>query len=333
MTAHLLRGQPDSRGMKYVLRVTDKDGDDADEGVSKKALNDVDSLFTEICRNIVKAELRLQGEVPQELYSHLSILSDGALAADARRFTDETLDYLGGPGHGTWMSDTYPDAVGRKRIARQVLELHRDLEGMKLVHGPEGEEREFSDLDTVWVTGIANAMTRAVNGGIMGVVVKNPQRRDHWALSDGESLIPLVFIAGTSRYSVDDFLNAGPVIAVGTVIRDEQDAITELRAVDNCYTFPGAVFLRAIASGRDVGLVYPLEGATGFYARNGTWYLKNDELAIEASGRSWNECVMAFHRAFVDLWNAHRDGTAEPNARIHGILDRMCPFEEGPADQ
>lgn len=318
--------------MKYVLRVTDQDGDDADASVSETVMADVGLLFTEICRNIVKAELRLQGEVPEELYGHLGILGDGALAADARRFMDETLDYLGGPGHGTWMSDTYPDAVGRKRIARRVLDIHRDLRGLTLLHGPEGEERGFSDLDTVWVTGIANAMTRAVNGGIMGVVVKNPQRRDHWALSDGESLTPLVFIAGTSRYSVDDFVSAGPVIAMGTVIRDERDGIVELRAVENCYTFPGAVFLRAIAPGRDLGLVGPLEGATGYYARNGTWYLRNDELAIEASGGSWNECVMAFHRAFVDLWTAHRDGTAEPNARIHAALDRICPFEEASGD-
>ena len=100
----------------YVVRVVSSVDPEilADESVSETVLSDIDRLFSEICRNIVRAELRLQGDVPEDLYTHLGIDSEGALAHDARRFLDETLDYLGGPSRGTWMS-VYPEFYGNGR--------------------------------------------------------------------------------------------------------------------------------------------------------------------------------------------------------------------------
>ena len=174
---------------------------------------------------------------------------------------------------------------------------------------------------------MAKAVTRAYNGGLMGKVVKDPRRKDHWAITNGDSTVPMSFVSSVSRYDQEDFAAAGPVIAMGTIVRDEDDAIVELRAVENCYTFPGAVFLRGIAPGRDVGLVYPLEGVPGYYARNSTWHLRCDELGLESSAGTWDECVLGFHRMFVDLWHSHRDGTADENPKIRALLDRMCPLD------
>lgn len=310
----------------YVLKVVRADGGDPDPTVSETALARVDELFTEICRNIVKAELRLQNEVPKELYVNVKLMDDGALAHDGRRFMDETLDYLGGASQGTWMSDTYPDVPGRKRIASMVLALSRTLDGHILLHGYGDEPPEFSGVDTIWVSGIAQAVTRAYNGSLMGVVVKDPGRRDHWAITDGTTMTPLIFVSGFSRYDVEDFAAAGPVIAQGTIIRDDDDALVELRTVENCFTFPVVLFLRAIAPGRDLGLVYPLEANPGYYARTRTWYLRCQDLGLEASGNCWDECVGAFHSMFIDLWEAHRDGRAEENPRMSELLNRMCPF-------
>ena len=316
----------------YVVRVVSSVDPEipADKSVSETVLSDVDRLFSEICRNIVRAELRLQGDVPEDLYTHLGIDSEGALAHDARRFLDETLDYLGGPSRGTWMSDNYPDVPGRKRVAGIVLDIFRDLDGCTLLHGYGDDLRGFSDIDAIWVTGMAKAVTRAYNGGLMGKVVKDPRRKDHWAITNGDSTVPMSFVSSVSRYDQEDFAAAGPVIAMGTIVRDEDDAIVELRAVENCYTFPGAVFLRGIAPGRDVGLVYPLEGVPGYYARNSTWHLRCDELGLESSAGTWDECVLGFHRKFVDLWHSHRDGTVPDNPKVRGLLDRMCPLDGGP---
>ncbi len=314
---------------KYVVKAVSSIDPEtpADDRVSEAVLSDVDRLFSEICRNIVRAELRLQGDVPGDLYAHLTVHSEGALAHDARRFLDETLDYLGGTSRGTWMNDNYPDILGRKRVAGAVLDVFRDLEGCTLLHGYEGDLHQFSDIDAIWVTGMAKMVTRAYNGGIMGVVVKDPRRKDHWAITSGASLVPMSFVSSISRYDQEDFSTAGPVIAMGTVVLDEDGGIAELRAVESCYTFPGAVFLRGIASGRDVGLVYPLEGVPSYYARNSSWYLRCEELALESSAGTWDECVIAFHGMFVELWHSHRDGTAPENQRIRGLLDRMCPFD------
>ena len=121
--------------------------------------------------------------------------------------------------------------------------------------------------------------------------------------------------------------SAGPVIAMGTIVRDDDDNIVEIKAVDNCYTFPGTVFLRGISAFGDIGLVYPLEGIPSYYARTGKWFLKCQGLGLEASADDWDDCVIEFHRRFVRLWRSHADGTAEDNARMHGLLDRMCPFD------
>lgn len=312
----------------YTLCVANADNHDvsAEPAVSERVLAAVDALFGEICRNIVSGELRLQGEVPEDLYNDADVLDDRDLSADARRMMDGTLDYLGGGTHGTWMDDTFPDVVGRKRVAARVLDVASALDGCVLIHGVEGEESVFSGVDTVWVRGMANAVVRATNGGLMGLVVKDPARRDHWALMRDDGLVPLIFKPGTSRYDIEDYAAAGPVIVTGTVIRDDDDHVVEIRTIENCYTFPGVVFLRGIGAGRDLGLVSALEAVPSYYQRGRRWYLRNLDLGIEAEGDTWDSCVMDFHRRFMDLWHSHSDGTAEANARIREMLDAMHPF-------
>ena len=312
----------------YVLKVVSGDDHekDADPSVAERVLADVDRLFTEICRNIIRGELRLQGDVPESLHSRVTLHGDGALAHDARRIMHETLTYLGGPARGTFMDDTFPDVIGRRSVASAVLDIHSDLEGNVLLHGPDDDVAAFSDINLVRVTEMAGVLTRAYNGGIMGIIVKDPKRRGHYAITSGNGLIPLIYVPTVPSYDREDFAAAGPVIAMGTVVRDEENRIVELRAVENCYTFPVAVFLRGISSEGDVGLVYPLEGIPSYYARTATWYLKCDELGLESSAKSWDECVIGFHRQFVSLWASYEDGTLD-NPKIRDILDMMRPPE------
>ena len=312
----------------YVLKVVSGDDHekDADPSVAEKVLTDVDRLFTEICRNIIRGELRLQGDVPESLHSRVTLHGEGALAHDARRIMHETLTYLGGPARGTFMDDTFPDVIGRRSVASAVLDIHSDLEGNVLLHGPDDDVAAFSDINLVRVTEMAGVLTRAYNGGIMGIIVKDPKRRGHNAITSGNGLIPLIYVPTVPSYDREDFAAAGPVIAMGTVVRDEENRIVELRAVENCYTFPVAVFLRGISSKGDVGLVYPLEGIPSYYARTATWYLKCDELGLESSAKSWDECVIGFHRQFVSLWASYEDGTLD-NPKIRDMLDMMRPPE------
>lgn len=312
----------------YVLKVVSGDDHekDADPSVAEKVLTDVDRLFTEICRNIIRGELRLQGDVPESLHSRVTLQGKGALAHDARRIMHETLTYLGGPARGTFMDDTFPDVIGRRSVASAVLDIHSDLEGNVLLHGPDDDVAAFSDINLVRVTEMAGVLTRAYNGGIMGIIVKDPKRRGHYAITSGNGLIPLIYVPTVPSYDREDFAAAGPVIAIGTVVRDEENRIVELRAVENCYTFPVAVFLRGISSEGDVGLVYPLEGIPSYYARTATWYLKCDELGLESSAKSWDECVIGFHRQFVSLWASYEDGTLD-NPKIRDLLDMMRPPE------
>lgn len=312
----------------YVLKVVSGDDHekDADPSVAEKVLTDVDRLFTEICRNIIRGELRLQGDVPESLHSRVTLQGEGALAHDARRIMHETLTYLGGPARGTFMDDTFPDVIGRRSVASAVLDIHSDLEGNVLLHGPDDDVAAFSDINLVRVTEMAGVLTRAYNGGIMGIIVKDPKRRGHYAITSGNGLIPLIYVPTVPSYDREDFAAAGPVIAMGTVVRDEENRIVELRAVENCYTFPVAVFLRGVSSEGDVGLVYPLEGIPSYYARTATWYLKCDELGLESSAKSWDECVIGFHRQFVSLWASYEDGTLD-NPKIRDLLDMMRPPE------
>ena len=312
----------------YVLKVVSGDDHekDADPSVAERVLANVDRLFTEICRNIIRGELRLQGDVPESLHSRVTLHGEGALAHDARRIMHETLTYLGGPARGTFMDDTFPDVIGRRSVASAVLDIHSDLEGSVLLHGPDDDVAAFSDINLVRVTEMAGVLTRAYNGGIMGIIVKDPKRRGHYAITSGNGLIPLIYVPTVPSYDREDFAAAGPVIAMGTVVRDEENRIVELRAVENCYTFPVAVFLRGISSEGDVGLVYPLEGIPSYYARTATWYLKCDELGLESSAKSWDECVIGFHRQFVSLWASYEDGTLD-NPKIRDMLDMMKPPE------
>lgn len=310
----------------YELRVVGPDGEDIAGQEADEAPAAFGRLFTEVCRNIVAGELRLQGDVPAGMYAGVRFDGPGDLAADARRLTDGALDYLGGGAKGTWMDDTFPDVMGRRRIASLVLGLAQALGGRSLVHGPEGSSTVFGDIDAVRVTGIAQGSARASNGGLMGLVVRDPSHRGRWALDRGGTRVPLTFRPGTSEYEVEGYSEAGPVIVTGTVIRDDSGAVTEIRAIENCYTFPGVVFLRAIGEGRDLGLVSPLMADVSYYAKGRRWYLRCPDLGLESSDATWDGCVSSFHDAFLDLWQAHAEGRAEPNARIRGMLDSMHPL-------
>ena len=53
----------------YIVRVVSSTDPEvsADDRVTEAVLSDIDRLFSEICRGIVRAELRLQGDVPESL--------------------------------------------------------------------------------------------------------------------------------------------------------------------------------------------------------------------------------------------------------------------------
>lgn len=305
----------------YILRVTGPEGEVRDDA---GVLECFGRLFTEVCRNIVAGELRLQGDVPEPLYADVRPTDDRDLAADARRLTDGALDYLGGPAGGTWMTDTFPDILGRRRIAGLALELSDLLDGRSLEHGPEGSVTAFSDVDRVRLTGMAHSVFRAENGGLMGLVARDPDHRGRWVLSRADGPVPLTFRPTTPTHEIEDYAAAGPVIVTGTVIRDDAGRVTELRTVENCYTFPGAVFLRVIGEGRDLGLSAPLSAEVSYHARIRRWRLECPELGLDSSAPTWDGCVISFHRGFLDLWDRYVGGDG-PDGRVRAILSAMHP--------
>lgn len=310
---------------QYSLSLSGPDGSGC-TAVPGPILERVELLFSEICKSIVKAELRIQGDVHHSLTDGLSIGGGSPLEEDAREYLWATLDYLGGASRGTWLDDTFPDILGRCRIAEATLAISDSLEGHALSYGPEDSVRSFTGVDRIWVMGMTKSGIRAYNGAAMGAIVKDPSRKGHWALTNGDRVVPVSFNSSVSSYDREEFSKAGPVIVTGTMMLDDEGNIAEIRSIDTCYTFPAVRFTRIIVPEGNLALEGEIVGTPGYYFRNGTWYLKCDDLGIESSSDSWDGCVMGFHRMFADLRESYAEGRGEPNARLESMVRGLCPF-------
>ena len=310
--------------------------------VAGQSMVDIQRLLTDIGGMIVRMELRIQNEVPEALLRKFDLSIGGSsasgLGSDPAEGSQEimeaalntlcnTLDYLGKGIVDTWMDDNYPDPVGRQRVAADLVALADDLKGYVLMYGPAESQRAFRGLDRDKLLPYAEARTDIMDGAAIGVISRDPVHKNRWVISHGPEPVPISFGDNISPADIPSFASAGPVIVIGGIARRD-GAVSEVRGVTGCYSFPDVKYYRIVTADRDVRLLNPSIARPSYDASRRMWRLTNDDLGIDVSKPSWDEVSVAYNEYFLFLWETYYESGDEfegEDKEIRDFLMSLAP--------
>ena len=159
-----------------------------------------------------------------------------------------------------------------------------------------------------------------MGAAVIGTISKDPGKKNRWVISNGENAIPITFSSNIAPSDIPAFASAGPVIVTGTVVRDRDSRITEIRNANGCYTFPTVKFHRIVTHDRDIVLLNPVV-AEPSVDRNGNWHLSTTDLGMDISKPAWDGCVVAYHEYFAFLWETYFESDDEFEGEEREIAD------------
>lgn len=310
--------------------------------VAGQSMVDIQHLLTDIGSMVVRLELRIQNDIPPELLKKFDLniggSSDAGIGSDPSKGNEgimesalnilcNTLDFLGKGVVDTWMEDNFPEPVGRIAVAKDLVALADNLDGYTLIYGPNEDPREFRGLDREKMLRYAETPTDAIASAFIGVISKDPVRKNRWLISNGPDAVPVSFGNNIAASDVPAFAKAGPVIATGTVIRQD-GRVTEVRNVDGCYSFPDVKFHRIITPDRDIKLLNPSIARPSYDAERKLWSLTNDDLGIDVSKPSWDEVSVSYSDYFAFLWETYYESGDEfegEEKEIQDFLKSLAP--------
>ena len=308
--------------------------------VAGQTMVDVQNILTNVGTSMVRQELRLQNPVPKELVRRfdLSMASSSGRDVDTVAEGDDTLmlDALNGLVREldlANMADTrdplgnHREALALRKLYSDILALADHLEGYSLMYGTGDELKKFRLTRRDSLKEVAEDASASFSGAVIGSIRHDPVRKNRWLISNGRDCVPVTFASNISTTDIPLFAEAGPIIASGTIVTDEDGQVKEVRAVIGCYSFPTVKFHRIITAERDILLLNPVEATPGYNQKKDAWTLDCEALGISVSKPSWDECVIAFHEYFVFLWEtyAENDGELEgEEAEIREFLRSMA---------
>ncbi len=284
--------------------------------VAGQIMVDIQNLLADVGELMVRQELRTQNSLPEGIRDRFTLRmkgsggagtrTDGALIEDALAMMCSELD------HANLKSDykqpgNHIEAMGRSRIARDVLALADHLEGYTLSYGSDEGMRRFRMNARQALEKESVADPSSIPSAIIGVVFRDPVRKNRWIVSNGIDSVPASFSPEVSQEDREVFESYGPLIVVGTVSLDEDGRLTGIRDVTSCYQFPIVKFHRVIGAERDILLFNPVSACISHSGEKGTWTLVNEDLGISVTKPSWDAAVMAFHEYFLFLWETYAE--------------------------
>ncbi len=314
-----------SRTMQqFNFKVVNSADADADVPVlvASQIMVDIQNLLADVGELMVRQELRTQNSLPEGVRDRFTLRmkgsggagtrTDGALIEDALTMVCAELDRANLNSTTPAESGNHIEAIGRSRIAGDMLALADHLEGHTLFYGSEeGGMRRFRMNARTALEKEAAIDVSSIPSAIIGTISRDPVKRNRWVVSNGVDTAPLAFSTEVRQEDIDSFESFGPLIVVGTVSLDGNGGIAGVRDVTSCYQFPIVRFHRIIGSERDILLFNPVPACVSYNAGKGVWTLVNEDLGISESKPSWDAAVMAFHEYFLFLWETYAESDEE----------------------
>lgn len=305
---------------QFSFNVVDSADPEAEvpDQVAARIMGDVQRLLADEGELLVRRELRTQGPRLEGMEGRFDLSEAGTgprgdetLLEDALAVTVAELDRASLRSSIPEEPDNHIEAMGRRRIAADMLALAEGLEGYTLTYGDAKGTRKFRMNNRAALEKEASADVSAKPSAAVGIVSRDPERSGRWLFSNGDVTVPITFADWLEQDEIASYSKAGPVIAAGRVFVGEDGRISEVREVSGCYMFPLVKFRRIVAPGRDIVLLNPVVACPGYSARRGLWTLRQEDIGIDVAKPSWDEAVAAFHDQFVFLWDTYVSSDAE----------------------
>lgn len=329
----------------FNFKVVPKDDENASVPVSVagQTMVDIQNLLNDIGSLMVRQELRLQNAIPADLMRRFSLSMDAptgdgvdtvsegddGLMLDALNKLIEELE-LANMAESRGEAGNHREALARRKLSKDLIALAEHLEGYDLYYGRGEDLKRFRLTRMDAVRRIADDTSMSFQSAVIGTISQDPVRRNRWLISNGKDSVPITFASNISTTDIPLFSEAGPLIASGTVVMDEDGGLKEMRAVVGCYSFPSVKFHRIITPERDILLLNPVEANPGYNRAKGLWTLDCEDLGISESKPSWDECVEAFHEYFAFLWETYAESDDEfegEEKEIREFLLSMAPVD------
>jgi len=304
----------------FGFKVVSSDPDDTSGtpiAVAGNVMVDVQKLLTDIGCMDIRMEMRLQNSISEDLREKYKLKTggaDGTLESGPSKGNEAALEsamstlfatfgFLGKGAIGTWMEDTFPDEDSRRAVAQDLIDLTRHLEGYRLVYSSRAYEKTFVGVDIAKMSEYTE--DRNEISAALGIISRDPVRRNHWNISSDGRLIPITFDRNIEQSDIPLFASAGPLIVIGYVTRTPAGDIVSVDRVSGCYEFPEVKFHRMISANGDRNLLNPITAAPGYNPDQKLWTLDCEILGIHMSKPSWDECVKSFHDYAVFLFDTY----------------------------
>ncbi len=285
--------------------------------VAGQTMVDVQKTLTDIGCMLMRLEMRLQNEIPEKLKKKFDLNiggSDSGIGSGPSKGNEyaldksmkilcATLDFLGKGAVGSWMTDFFEDDESRAIIARDLIDLNDHIEGYILEYGNENKTSRFSSLDREKILVYTNTDDKV--SAAIGIVVRDEVKRNHWNLTNDRFIVPINFDKNIAVSDIPTFAQAGPVIVVGKVNRNQQGHIVSVDKISGCYTIPALKFHTIVTADSDRDLLNPVSAVTGYDQNTDEWTLKCDILGIDIRKPSWDEAVISFHEYMAFLFDTY----------------------------
>ena len=327
----------------FGFKVVPADGDGrVPVAVAGQTMVDIQKLLTDIGAMLVRAELGIQGDVPADLISKFDLkiggTSDSGIGAGADEGNDDitedamnvlcsTLDFLGKGVVANWFTDNFSDPLGRREIARGIIQLADHLEGYRLIYGAEGDTRTFGSIDRDRILEEAEKDISKIPATFIGTIYRDPVRTNHWHITNGAEDFEITFADSIERSDIPGFAAAGPVVVSGYACIDSEGKRTAVSNVSSCYPFPDVKFHRIITPERDIRLLNPAIAIPSYDSEKKLWHLACDLIGADSAKPSWDECVRSFHDYFAFLWETYCESDEEFQGEEQEIREYLKSLE------
>ncbi len=305
---------------QFTFLIVDSQDADADvpQDVSDVIMADIQHLITDIGELLIRQELRTQSALPTGVSDRFLLREvasgnrkDGTLLEDTLEQVFIELDRSNLTLFAPPETSNHIEAEGRRKIARDMLDLADHLGGYTMSYGSGGTIKKFRFNSRIATQKEATTNISDRVSAVIGAIRPDPDIRGGWLFTNGIDTVPITFSRFVSSEDIVNFSTMGPTIITGRILQDESGHLTSVKDVVECYLFPLVKFHRAITSERDIRLLNPIMARPGYNPVKGTWTLVNEDLGIDVSKGSWDEAVAAFHEYFMFLWETYVDVDAE----------------------
>ena len=302
--------------------------DDESEGipiaVAGQTVVDIQNLLTDIGRDMIRAELRLQNGIPNEILDKFVLKTGGqsknglgtksadhadGLIDDAMAKLCKMLGFFGQGGAGAWMDTEVFDPFERSNAARDLIVLNDHLSGYVLKYGRDGKEDEFRKLRRDKLQEYVRK-GNACRGLAVGALSYDP-KKGRWSFRNSGNTIPVTLSKSAPSDTARRLSGDKVVVVRGSIRRGQDDSIVGIDGIDAIEELKVVNFLRIISSDRDVPLLNAVAAVPSYEASGNRWNLKYGPLGMDISKDSWDSCVQAFHDYFVFLWKTYAESDAE----------------------